>query len=81
MGYNERKKFSAPRAQRKGTIESFLGKKGYSKVKMFFALRLQSKGTTESFLSKKGYNKVKILGTAHAKKGYNRKVSKQEKVQ
>ena len=59
MGCKKVKKIFALRAQSKGTIESFLSKKGYNKVKISFALRAQRRGTTESFLSKKGYSKMK----------------------
>ena len=61
--------FFALRAQRKGTINSFLSKKGYgesflskngyNKVNKIFALRAQRKGTIESFISKTGYSKMK----------------------
>ena len=67
MGCKQVKKIFALRAQSKGTIESFLSKKGYNKVKISFALRAQRRGTTESFLSKKGWDKINFIALSTTK--------------
>ena len=55
---------------KKGTIKRFLSEKGYSKVKIVFALRAQTKGTSQ-----------KTFFALRAQKKYNKKLSKQTKIQ
>ena len=65
-----------------GTMKSFLSKKGSYKVKIFVTLRAHKRGTIKSFLNKTRYNKVtNFLRAARAKKGYNKKLAKQNEIQ